>query len=952
MGRIRYTHNSFSIGILSKKIQGNTEFEGYNNSLDECENFQIQPTGGVFKRGGTKFVSAIKGENAFLVLFCYSSSEQYMCEFGDQYIRFYTKYGKLIDQDGNHVEIKTEFVFEEIRNLKTFQSGNILYLITFRGIFALRRTSTTSFEIDRNPVSYSAEPLTFMNTEKIALKPDSAEGTDGKIKITVVNPKEPSKHPEEKFAPVFYDGDKGHSLVLAYSEYNEDIGYYEDKLVYLIIDSVENDGQFKKLTCSFDKGLENNPTKLPNTEPNTHWRLGAFNGTRGMPKAAAMYEGRLFLANNTSYPSGIWGSGKLYNDWTDFYPGTNDADAVQFKIEAQFADEILWMVGQSKLFIGTRWGIYIAGSATFNDEAITPSNFRCRLFETVGASELQPVTALDAVFFVDVSGRQVHEIRLSSETGAYEVSDISLLADDLLKSGIVSHAWQQTPVKTYWCAVGDGFLCSLTYLKNNGIMAWSKHVIGGKNVKVENIAIMHGDKHDLLWMIVRREVGGKFVRYIEYMQPPYDPLSQEEFKQFYVDSGIQKEKKAKIKNITKSHDAYVTFDDQSVLNRYKQLYSSMPSVNRKFFINFLYVHQTATHYTYSIIDDAIVLFNNGGVIDQPFLETSAKQLFVYATTVSAIVESGTPTRAATIELLDSRYINVGDLLCITMYNTTYKEYVTVQRKSGNRISVKSQSVIAGNEIYIAFGNFSEYSKGTKSLITLSDYTFSQAEISSKKLKQVYFNKINGSTQLNRKVLRYKAISQDSMLIYNRDQDTEYDMGSISPFDTVDPSGNAYFYFDEVDGLEHLKGQTISICYNGNSGDDVVVPDNGIIKTPRPVMYACAGLPIQSKLKTTPFAGGSLVGSSVGSVGGQKTMWLHLYYSLAGQYGDSFNRLYNIPYPNMITKYDKDQSLISGLVKCPMVSSGDVYNRCVVIEHNKPVSFNILSITQDIEVSDS
>ena len=55
---------------------------------------------------------------------------------------------------------------------------------------------------------------------------------------------------------------------------------------------------------------------------------------------------------------------------------------------------------------------------------------------------------------------------------------------------------------------------------------------------------------------------------------------------------------------------------------------------------------------------------------------------------------------------------------------------------------------------------------------------------------------------------------------------------------------------------------------------------------------------------------------------------------------------------MITRYDKDQSLISGLVKCPMVSSGDVYNRCVVIEHNKPVSFNILSITQDIEVSDS
>lgn len=950
MGRIRYTHNSFSIGILSKKIHGNTEFEGYNNSLEECENFQIQPTGGVFKRGGTKFVSRIKGDNAVLILFCYSSSEQYMCEFGDKYIRFYTKYGKLVDGDGKHVEIETPFSIESIKNIKTFQSGNILYLITDLGIYSLKRTSTTSFEIDDKPITYSAEPLTIMNSEKISLKPSSNQGT---ITLEAVDPIDSAKKPDTKFAPIFFDSDKGHSLVLTYSVYNENAGYYEDKHIYLTIESVEEDSEgFKKIIAKFDAGLTNNPTELYNTDPVTKWRVGAFTSDRGMPKAATMYEGRLFLANNLSYPTGIWGSSKLYNDWTDFYTGTNDADAVQFKIDAQFADEILWLVGQSKLFIGTRWGIYIAGSATFNDEAITPSNFRCRLFESVGASSIQPVVALDAVFFVDVSGRQVHEIRLSSETGAYEVSDISLLADDLLKSGVVSHAWQQTPVKTYWCAVGDGFLCSLTYLKNNGIMAWSKHVIGGNNVKVENIVIMHGDKHDLLWMIVRREVGGKFVRYIEYMQPPYDPLSQEEFKQFYVDSGIQKEKKAKIKDITKQSNAYITFDNTSVFSRYKQLYASMPSVNRKFFINFLYVHQTATHYTYSIIDDAIVLFNNGGVIDQSFLETSAKQLFVYASTVRAIVESGTPSHAATIELIDSRNININDLLCITRNNATFKEYVTVRQKSGNRISVMSQSVRVGDEIYITFGDFSMYHKGQKAKITLSDYTFSQAEISSNGLKQVYFNKINGSTQLNGKVLRYKAISQDSMLIYNRDQDTEYDMGSISPFDTVDPSGNAYFYFDEVDGLEHLKGQTISICYNGNSGDDVVVPDNGIIRTPRTVMYACAGLAIRSRLKTTPFAGGSLIGSSVGAVGGQKTMWLHLYYSLAGQYGDSFQRLYNIPYPNMITKYDKDQSLISGLVKCPMVSSGDVYNRCVVIEHNKPVSFNILSITQDIEVSDS
>lgn len=214
MGRIRYTHNSFSIGILSKKIHGNTEFEGYNNSLDECENFQIQPTGGTFKRGGTKFVSQIKGDNAVLILFCYSSSEQYMCEFGDHYIRFYTKYGKLVDDNSKHVEIETPFSIESAKNIKTFQSGNILYLVTDIGIYSLKRTSTTSFKLANKPITYSAEPLTIMNSEKIALKPSA---TQGSITLVAVDPSDSSKKPDAKFAPIFFDSDKGHSLVLTYS---------------------------------------------------------------------------------------------------------------------------------------------------------------------------------------------------------------------------------------------------------------------------------------------------------------------------------------------------------------------------------------------------------------------------------------------------------------------------------------------------------------------------------------------------------------------------------------------------------------------------------------------------------------------------------------------------------------------------------------------------------------
>jgi hypothetical protein len=71
---------------------GNVDFEGYNNSLSLCENFLIQHTGGCFKRGGTEFVAHTKDNgDAILAPFYFTSSESYIMEIGENYIRFFTR---------------------------------------------------------------------------------------------------------------------------------------------------------------------------------------------------------------------------------------------------------------------------------------------------------------------------------------------------------------------------------------------------------------------------------------------------------------------------------------------------------------------------------------------------------------------------------------------------------------------------------------------------------------------------------------------------------------------------------------------------------------------------------------------------------------------------------------------------------------------------------------------
>lgn len=538
MARVRFTHNTFSTGIISQKVQGNTDFEQYNNSLEICENFLVQHTGGIFKRPGTCFVAATKNnQNARLIPFIYDADSSYICEFGISYIRFFTKHKAIQNSDGSIYELTTPFSsFDEIQSIKYFQSGNVLFLNTKQGIFEMTRQADTIFTI--KPEAYTNPPATFLNDRNIALKPSAA---DGNITITVVDAEDVQKKPDAKYKPVFFDSYKGGYVILTYV--SASLGQAN---FYLKIKSIADDAGtgFKKCECTLDKEwsykFDDGTIKLPNTDAVQSWRVSAFSKDRGLPRVLSLFEGRMFLANNESYPLGIWGSSVMHDDFYDFSLGANDADAVQVNASVDKSDQILWIEAQAQLFVGTRGGVYIAGSANV-ESAITPSNFKVRLFSSVGASALQPVRAMDCVFFVDSSCVNVHEIILNQDSQTYQSNDLSLIANDLTQSGIIAHAWQQSPTKTYWCAVNRGFLCSLTYLKNNNILAWAKHILAGRNVFVEDLATIPSKNCDVVYMIVHREINGKIVRYIEFLKNPFNPMQDADFEQFYVDSGSTKQ---------------------------------------------------------------------------------------------------------------------------------------------------------------------------------------------------------------------------------------------------------------------------------------------------------------------------------------------------------------------------------------------------------------------------
>jgi hypothetical protein len=107
--------------------------------------------------------------------------------------------------------------------------------------------------------------------------------------------------------------------------------------------------------------------------------------------------------------------------------------------------------------------------------------------------------------------------------------DLTILAEDITGDGISDMAYQQEPDSIIWAVRSDGLLIGLTYQRDQQVVAWHQHPVGGTDTVVESVAVIPSADglSDELWMSVKRTINGGTVRYIEYLDP-----------EIFVDSGL------------------------------------------------------------------------------------------------------------------------------------------------------------------------------------------------------------------------------------------------------------------------------------------------------------------------------------------------------------------------------------------------------------------------------
>jgi len=500
MPRTTLALTSFVSGEFGNKLTGRTDFEKYQSAAKKLENFLIHPQGAATRRVGTQYIASVKtsSNKTRLIPFEFSTTQTYILEFGNNYIRFFKDKGQILS-GGSPYEISTPYLTAELFDIKFAQSADVMYLVhPNHETMKLSRTGHTSWSLDE--IEFTDGPYLATNSTSTTMTPGATTGTG--ITLTASG-------------NIFVSTDVGRLI-------NFSNGYAKIT-AYSSATSVTID-----IKDDFD-----------NTSATANWKLGAFSDTTGHPSCVSFYEQRLVFAATISEPQTIFFS--KAGDYENMTAGTNADDAMIYTIAANQVNVIRYLKAQRTLVIGTTAAEYTV-SADGTDASITPTNITIKRQSSYGSANVDAVAAGNAILFLQKAKRKIRELAYNFDSDSYVAPDLTILNDTVTQSGIVQMEWQQEPDNILWCVREDGQLAGLTYQRSENVVSWHRHILGGAfgsgNAVVESIASISGElNEDELWVIVKRTVNGATVRYIEcFSDFDFDETVAEDFK--FLDSHL------------------------------------------------------------------------------------------------------------------------------------------------------------------------------------------------------------------------------------------------------------------------------------------------------------------------------------------------------------------------------------------------------------------------------
>jgi len=539
VAKVSPIQSNFNGGEISPLLYGRPDLDRYKTGLKTCENFIPLIQGPVERRPGTVHIVEVKTSSLStrIVRFEFSTTQAYIIQFGNTYCRFI----KDNAQVGSVTELTTTYLTADLFQLKFTQSADTLY-ITHPSYKPrkITRTSDTAWTI--TDLTFLDGP--YLNTN-VTASTLGLSATSGSVTVTAS-------------AVAGINGGDGFLTT--------DIGRlirWQDAAANWTWLTITARADTTHVTATIDG---------PNASATTatiNWRLGVWSTTTGFPAASTFHQNRLSFGGGVDTPQrvDISRTGDFENMAPTDVDGTVAADhAMTNTLSADQVNNIVWMSDDEKgLLAGTVGGEWIIRPSDAG-ALLTPANIQSKRSTAYGSANIAPIRAGRALLFVQRSKLKIRELAYLFEDDGFKAPDLTLVAEHITRTGIVEMAYQSEPQSVVWCVLTNGTLIGLTYDRDQSVVGWHRHIVGGVSdsagvtqAKIESVAVIPnaaGDA-DEVYIVVNRYINGATVRYIEYLKPFWVETNDQE-DAFFVDSGLTLDNPVTITGITAADPAVVT----------------------------------------------------------------------------------------------------------------------------------------------------------------------------------------------------------------------------------------------------------------------------------------------------------------------------------------------------------------------------------------------------------
>jgi hypothetical protein len=485
MARVAAQLSNFTAGELSPRLDGRNDLAKYSAGCATVENMVIYPHGAAARRPGTTFIAEVKTSSAKtrLIPFEFSTTQTYILELGNQYMRFYRDNGQILS-GGSPFEISTPYLTAELFDIKFAQSADVMYIThPNHQTRKLSRTGHTSWTL--TAVDFTNGPYLDTNTSTTTITASAHTVGTGRTFTASAN--------------TFASTDVGR-LIRFRDGYAKVTGFTSATVV--TVEILKDTGS---------------------TSASTDWSLGAFSDTTGHPSCVSFFEQRLVFAATLSQPQTVFfsKSGDYENMDANIGGTVADDDAIIYTIASNQVNAIRFMAASRTLIIGTAGGEFTVTGGGDNN-AITPTNIMIKKQSNHGAANIDAVAVANATLFVQRAKRKIRELAYNFDVDGYTAPDLTILAEHVTEGGIIEMAYQEEPLAIIWCVRNDGELVALTYQREQQVVAWHRHVFAGAfgsgNAVCESVAVIPTEDSEYeLYMIIKRTINGATKRYVEFL---------------------------------------------------------------------------------------------------------------------------------------------------------------------------------------------------------------------------------------------------------------------------------------------------------------------------------------------------------------------------------------------------------------------------------------------------